>query len=135
VEAAIEISNILLLLKRGEQPVGLHAARQGRLRVPSKDGDLESATLTSIKISPESRRFWPRFPLCADPVTVGPIPGQLSAPVGSLSEPTSPVHIRASSTQLHWRAAHLSAGLGQTDVHFAQLHSRRAGIGEGDRYR
>jgi len=27
----------------------------------------------------------------------------------------------------------LSAGLGQRDVHIAQLHSRRAGIGEGNR--
>ena len=30
-------------------------------------------------------------------------------------------------------ATHLSAGLGQRDVHIAQVHSRRAGIGEGDR--
>jgi hypothetical protein len=69
----------ILLLKRGEQPVGLHAARQGRLRALSKGGDLESVTLTSVKIYPESRRFWPRFPLCADSVTLGPILGQLTA--------------------------------------------------------
>jgi hypothetical protein len=69
----------ILLLKRGEQPVGLHAARQGRLRALSKGGDLESVTLTSVKIYPESRRFWPRFPLRADSVTLGPILGQLTA--------------------------------------------------------
>jgi hypothetical protein len=65
----------ILLLKRGEQPVGLHAARQGRLRALSKGGDLESVTLTSVKIYPESRRFWPRFPLCTDSVTPGSDPG------------------------------------------------------------
>jgi hypothetical protein len=69
----------ILLLKRGGQPVGLHAARQGRLRALSRGGDLESVTLTSVKIYPESRRFWPRFPLCADSVILGPILGQLTA--------------------------------------------------------
>jgi hypothetical protein len=68
----------ILLLKRGEQPVGLHPARQDRLRALSKGGDLEWVTLPGVKIYPESRRFRPgsRY---VDSVTLGPILGQLTA--------------------------------------------------------
>ena len=81
MEAAIKISNAYTVAetRRTAGRLARGAARQGRLRALSKGGDLESVTLTSVKIYPESRRFWPRFPLCADSVTLGPILGQLTA--------------------------------------------------------
>ena len=54
----------ILLLKRGEQPVGLHPARQDRLRALSKGGDLESVTLPGVKIYPDREGFGPVPAMC-----------------------------------------------------------------------
>ena len=64
-----------MLLKRGEQPAGFHAARQDRLRALSKGGDLMGHS-TGRQIL--RRIEMARFPVCDDSVTLGPILGLLT---------------------------------------------------------
>ena len=93
----------ILLLKRGEQPVGLHAARQDRLRALSKGGDLEWVTLPGVKIYRRIEKVLARFPLCDDSVTLGPILGQLTAHGWIPIRPTQPSNLGAdwSASTLH----------------------------------